>query len=112
MRCMWTRRGAYRLKISKHEDTKTQRHKETPQLTILDGVSLCLCVFVSSCLLRDFQFRILRDHLFQPIRNEADGEFHVVSGALGAKNSAVAVFGMFNPGAERPRAGGLSLGLD
>src|SRR3989442_14000543 len=55
--------------------------------------------------LHDFKFGIPGDHFLQPVVDEADGELEVVAGALGAKNCAVAVFGMFDARAECPGSG-------
>src|SRR5215831_11515113 len=33
-------------------------------------------------LLSDFQFRVLRDHFLQAVRDEADGELHIVARAF------------------------------
>ena len=60
---------------------------------------------------RDFQLGIFRDHFFQAVGNETDGEFEVVAGAFGAEDGAVTVFGVFHASTKRPGAGGFSYAL-
>src|SRR5262245_32028456 len=43
--------SVHRPRRNKHEGTKTQRHNEGRQQEILWRPSLCLCVFVPSCLI-------------------------------------------------------------
>src|SRR5437016_2415432 len=57
---------------------------------------------VRNAVLCDFQLGVFRNHLFQTIRDEADGELEIVAGTLAAKDSAVAVFGVLDARAESP----------
>src|SRR5437773_6274259 len=74
-----------------HRTRRCEKHKdEFPVHGNLSGI------------LRYFEFGVLRDHFFEAIGDEADGELEVVTGTFRAKNSAVTILGVLYTCAERP----------